>query len=263
MTPRKRKRDGDITDYFPVTPKTPRTRDVREEGTESDDDIYELSDREASPSGRHRGRCSQPMLIQATGKLSIHTDSSPTPLPRRSNAPSRSLGPPSPPSSWEEALREAAVQSAVPVPPPPAPLAYPPSGAYSVLNTLLSAPVVIASNTAPQVPVQAPPPALVPSYAAPRSNTPPPTLRPENALAPSPAFQPRTPRSNNRGRAMHDMPPPNPPTPGSGRRRLSAQELETYNVVIRALTGANVKLSGKGQKALRDIIKEEDFWIGS
>jgi hypothetical protein len=61
---------------------------------------------------------------------------------------------------------------------------------------------------------------------------------------------------------MHDMPPPNPPTPGSGRRRLSAQELETYNVVVRALTGVNVKLSGKGQKALRDIIKEEDFWIG-
>jgi hypothetical protein len=59
------------------------------------------------------------------------------------------------------------------------------------------------------------------------------------------------------------MPPPEPPTPGSGRRKLSAQELETYSVMIKALAGADVKLSMKGQNALRDIVKEEDFWIGS
>lgn len=59
------------------------------------------------------------------------------------------------------------------------------------------------------------------------------------------------------------MPPPDPLTPGSGRRKLSLQELDTYNVVVKALVGANVKLSVKGQNALRDIIKEEDFWIGS
>ena len=62
-----------------------------------------------------------------------------------------------------------------------------------------------------------------------------------------------------------EMPPPNPTTPGSGpgRRKLSKEELDTYNVVVKALAGANVKLSVKGQNALRDIIKEEDFWIGS
>ncbi len=59
------------------------------------------------------------------------------------------------------------------------------------------------------------------------------------------------------------MPPPNPPTPDSGKRRLSARELETYNVIIKALAGANVKLSVKGQNALRDIVKEDDFWMGS
>jgi hypothetical protein len=56
LTPRKRKRDRDITEYFPITPKTPRTRDVHADGEESDDDIYEMSDRDASPSSRHRGR---------------------------------------------------------------------------------------------------------------------------------------------------------------------------------------------------------------
>jgi hypothetical protein len=63
-----------------------------------------------------------------------------------------------------------------------------------------------------------------------------------------------------------EVPVPNPPvlsSPSPNRRRLSMQELETYNTVMRALAGANVKLSVKGQNALRDIVKEEDFWIGS
>lgn len=63
---------------------------------------------------------------------------------------------------------------------------------------------------------------------------------------------------------MQEMPSPNPPTPSrAGGRRLSTQELETYNVIVRALAGANVKLSVKGQSALREIVKEDDFWIGS
>jgi hypothetical protein len=61
MTPRKRKRDGDITHYFPITPKTPRTRDAEAEAeaeaaNDSDEDMYELSDREPSPSRTYRGR---------------------------------------------------------------------------------------------------------------------------------------------------------------------------------------------------------------
>lgn len=257
MTPRKRKRDHSITEYFPITPKTPRTRDAQADGAESDGDIYEMSDREASPSSRGRGKLPTSLALCAETTdtiLSMHADSSPTPLPRRSNAPSRSLGPPSPPSSWEEALHEVAVLSAAQAAPPAAPVrtAAQPSTArpYNVINTLLSAPVIMPSNVAPRVPAQAPP----------RPNTPPPTARLENPLV----LQPRTPRSHTRGRTeTQDMPPPNPPTPGSGRRRLSVQELNTYNVMIRALAGANVKLSVKGQNALRDIVKEEDFWIGS
>lgn len=189
--------------------------------------------------------------------LSIRADSSPTPLPRRSNAPSRSFGPPSPPSSWEEALHQVVVQPAPQVAPPVAPVQAPQylpvARPHSVINTLLSAPVIMPSNVAPQVRMQAPP----------RPNTPPPTDRAlGNAPAPSPASEPRTPRSHTRGRSFsQEMPPLNPPTPGSGRRKLSMQELETYNVVIKALAGANVKLSMKGQNALRDIVKEDDFWI--
>lgn len=257
MTPRKRKRDHSITEYFPITPKTPRTRDAQADGAESDDDIYEMSDREASPSSRGRGKLPTSLALCAETTdtiLSMHADSSPTPLPRRSNAPSRSLGPPSPPSSWEEALDEAAVLSAAQAAPPAAPVrtAAHPSTArpYNVINTLLSAPVIMPSNVAPAIPAQAPR----------RPNTPPPTARPENPLV----LQPRTPRSRTRGRTeTQEMPPPDPRTPGSGRRRLSVQEFHTYNAMIRALAGANVKLSVKGQNALRDIVKEEDFWLGS
>ncbi|KAJ9152297.1 hypothetical protein NKR19_g4523 [Coniochaeta hoffmannii] len=256
MTPRKRKRDGDITEYFPITPKTPRTRDVRVDDPESEDDIYELSDIEASPSRRHRA------------------DSSPTPLRRRSNAPSRSLGPPSPPSSWEDALQEVAEQLEQQAPPLPPPPAYTAGRPYSVLNTLLSAPVIVPSNAAPRVQVQPPPlPPVsgssivapqVPLQAPPRPSTPPRTARaPADAHAPSVVVEPRTPKSHTRGRPRQEMPPPNPPTPDSGKRRLSARELETYNVIIKALAGANVKLSVKGQNALRDIVKEDDFWMGS
>ena len=56
MTPKKRKRDAEITMYFPITPKTPRTRNAEAEANSSEEDIYELSDRETSRSGRHRGR---------------------------------------------------------------------------------------------------------------------------------------------------------------------------------------------------------------
>ncbi|OIW25761.1 hypothetical protein CONLIGDRAFT_635546 [Coniochaeta ligniaria NRRL 30616] len=186
--------------------------------------------------------------------LSLRADLSPTPLPRRSNAPSRSLGPPSPPSSWEEAFEQAAVQSAPPAAPAQGRASPSSTRPYSVLNTLLSAPVIVPSNPAPRARAAAPP----------RPNTPPPTARPGNALAPSPASEPRTPRSHTRGRtAVREMPPPNPPTPGSGRRKLSLRELETYNVVVRALAGASVKLSVKGQNALREIVKEDDFWIDS
>jgi len=77
MTPRKRKRDGRITEYFPITPKTPRTRDM-DVGTDSDDDMYELSDRESSPS-RRRGRYPHPRL-QPKNMLSIASRLQPDPI---------------------------------------------------------------------------------------------------------------------------------------------------------------------------------------
>ncbi|KAB5585257.1 hypothetical protein GE09DRAFT_1070013 [Coniochaeta sp. 2T2.1] len=211
MTPKKRKRDAEITMYFPITPKTPRTRDAEAEANSSEEDIYELSDRETGRSG-----------------------------------------------SWEDVAIQLEREVVRPALPP-----APPSNArpYSALDTIFS-------ESAPYIPLPSATLQASSVQAGPRPNTPPPTARvPGNAhaLTPSPTFEPRTPTSHKRGRMMRqEMAPPNPTTPGSGsgRRKLSEHELDTYNVVVKALAGANVKLSVKGQNALRDIIKEEDFWIG-
>jgi hypothetical protein len=40
------------------------------------------------------------------------------------------------------------------------------------------------------------------------------------------------------------------------------QELDTYNTIMKVLKESRVNVSVKGQIALRNIIKEEDFSIG-
>ena len=80
-------------------------------------------------------------------------------------------------------------------------------------------------------------------------------------LPPAQPQTPRTPPSKGKERAPYPGPVPFALTPSPGRRRLSSPELRAYNSAIKALAADKVKLSLKGQNALRDIIKEESYWI--
>lgn len=91
-----------------------------------------------------------------------------------------------------------------------------------------------------------------------------PNPAPAAALAPPPQIQPETPQRRPTGRRLFET----PGEPGrledaspltTGVRRLVTPELDAYNTVIKALAGANVKLSLRGQNTLREIIREDAY----
>jgi hypothetical protein len=101
--------------------------------------------------------------------------------------------------------------------------------------------------------MRAPPPPL--PFAGPLPVIPPPQATPckdEKTQQAQPAEIPRL-----AAPVMNES--PNGLSPG--KRRLSTQELKSYNAVIKALSAEGVKLSLMGQSSLRDIIKGEAFWM--
>lgn len=182
------------------------------------------------------------------------TDSSPTPLPRRPRA--SGAPPPSTASPEKEEDREASQQVTPPSGTPPQ---------IASTHTLLQSQIGLSQTLPSQMPSTGPlwqSQISLPQASAPQ---PPTQLAPENTLAPPPAIQPDTPRRPI-GRRLFETPGSATPglladAPPSGARRLVTPELDAYNIVIKALAAANVKLSLRGQNTLREVIREDAYTL--